>query len=551
MLSHFSKTAALAVVLLVPSPAWAQTSTPVAPAAPPPSRAPAPANAAFSDQLVLDTGRTPFSRPTSDMHAEVHGEYQVRYYRKSDLPLTPPPGAPDAASLGQKNAVLHWMRITPRFYFTPKIYLAGQIDYPQGFIAGEETRFVGAASEPLNERGAFRVDPRWLYLDAATDYGHWRVGQQGSHWGMGILANDGNHPSLFGDYRKGAIVERVLLAANPGGKASLLTTAVAADLVFRDNQAELTNRDLAFQGVVMVVYGTDRNQLGLYGVAREQSRGAGSTVPSQPYTDRLSVRIADLHGRFTARVPGAPGYVFGQAEAVVAAGTTRYAQNPGAGPPSQPSSVRAWGGAFTLGTVHEAMREGVRWGDLVLSAEWGYASGDNDPLDGVQRRLTFDPNHKVGLVMFDHALSWMSARSAVNSDFALRGAYAPGLQFLPSNGGVSGAAYFYPTFVVRPRHWLDLKGAMLVAQTTADLLDPYRTATTGRRSNYLGGDPARRDLGVEFDLGAEARVALDYGLTLQLGAQGGVLFPGRAFDDNTGNGLKTQVVAVGRVGLQY
>jgi hypothetical protein len=418
-------------------------------------------------------------------------------------------------------------------------------------MLGEDTQFVGAASESFGNKAPFKADPRWLYLNASTPYGHWRVGQQGSHWGMGILANDGNRPTLFGDYRKGQIVERVLFAINPGGSRSLLTTAAAADLVFRDNYADLTNRDRALQAVAMLVYGTDLNQIGLYLAAREQSRGQGDTISSTPYTDRLSLRVADLSGRFTARVPGAPGYVFGQAEAVVLTGTTRYAQNPAAGPPSQPSNMRAWGSAVTLGTVHEASGGSVRWGDLVLSVEWGYASGDNNPYDGIQRRFTFDPNHKVGLVLFDHAMNWMTARAAVNGDFALRGLQAPGMQNLPTNGGVAGASYLYPTIVVRPKHWLDLKAALLVAQATADLVDPYRTSTTGKRSNFQGGDPSRRDLGVEIDLGTEARIPLDYGVTLQLGAQGGILFPGRAFDDNTGNGLKNQVVAVGRFGLQY
>jgi hypothetical protein len=40
-------------------------------------------------------------------------------------------------------------------------------------------------------------------------------------------------------------------------------------------------------------------------------------------------------------------------------------------------------------------------------------------------------------------------------------------------------------------------------------------------------------------------------MTLQLGAQGGVLFPGNAFADAAGNRMATQYLGVGRLGLQY
>ena len=45
--------------------------------------------------------------------------------------------------------------------------------------------------------------------------------------------------------------------------------------------------------------------------------------------------------------------------------------------------------------------KGVPYGDLVAQVELGYASGDADPYDGTQRRFVFDPNHKVGLLLFD------------------------------------------------------------------------------------------------------------------------------------------------------
>jgi hypothetical protein len=109
----------------------------------------------------------------------------------------------------------------------------------------------------------------------------------------------------------------------------------------------------------------------------------------------------------------------------------------------------------------------------------------------------------------------------------------------------------YPTAVYRPRPWLDLKAGAVIAQTTADYVDPYRVALQGAYVNYSGGDSKRHDLGLELDGGFEVRRELGPLLRLQLGAQAGVLFPGGALADAGGMTMKTPWIAVGRVGLQY
>jgi hypothetical protein len=122
---------------------------------------------------------------------------------------------------------------------------------------------------------------------------------------------------------------------------------------------------------------------------------------------------------------------------------------------------------------------------------------------------------------------------------------------LPSNGGVFGAQYINPTFLFRPRRWWDVKAGMVIAQSTADVVDPLRIVTQGAYVNYRGGDPHRHDLGEEVDVGTEVRVPLEHQLTLQLGAQGGVLFPGGALADAMNAGMKTPWLGMLRAGLQF
>jgi hypothetical protein len=184
--------------------------------------------------------------------------------------------------------------------------------------------------------------------------------------------------------------------------------------------------------------------------------------------------------------------------------------------------------------------------------EWGYASGDADPYDGVTHRFTFDENHNVGLVLFDHVLGWKTARAAtIAQDPAIVARGNPGLDFLPSNGGVFGASYLYPTLVVRPRPWIDLKAGAVIAQTTSDFVDPFHAGALGNYANYDGGDPRAHDLGVELDAGVDGRILIGNIVNLTVGAEGGVFFPGGAFEDEAGNSLGRQFLLNTKLGLVF
>src|SRR5262249_39803901 len=158
----------------------------------------------------------------------------------------------------------------------------------------------------------------------------------------------------------------------------------------------------------------------------------------------------------------------------------------------------------------------------------------------------------IGLLLFDELLRWQTARSAtaaMDPRLANASRPTPGADLLPSNGGIFGAQYVNPTFIVRPRHWLDLKAGLVLAPATGDVVDPYLVATRGAYVNSRGGDTRKKDLGVEIDGGIESRLPLDAGLMAVFGAQGGILFPGGAFEDASGAGLPMQWLAVGRLGL--
>src|SRR4029077_1109601 len=125
------------------------------------------------------------------------------------------------------------------------------------------------------------------------------------HWGMGILANDGDHPPLFGDYRNGNLVEQILFATKPAGKDSDFFLVLGANVVYDDWQARLYRGDIAAQGVLAAFYDKGPNQFGLFATIRSQNTDK-TAAPHAGYTDSIVAAAVDVAGHFATPVPGNP-----------------------------------------------------------------------------------------------------------------------------------------------------------------------------------------------------------------------------------------------------
>lgn len=532
-------------------------------------------------RLALDTGRIPREKPDPNyLRLHLHGEFQLRGTVMRSFLLSPTATTIQANpgivgdSIGQNAFVTSWLRITPELTYRDKLRFVSQIDLLQGYVFGDTTHDVGADSFPRDNGGDAwtYVRLRWLYGEWRSPIGLFRLGQMSNQWGMGILANDGDHPTIFGDYRGANIQEQLLFATKPAGEESPFVLAGAFSLVYQDQQARLTRGDVAFQGVLSGFYEKGPNQLGVFSVLRSQSTARESGSDVNPYSDGLVAGAVDVAGHFAVPVPGNEDtFLFGAAEGAVILGSTNILRQPDQAASGQRTAIRSYGGAAAIGFVHRktctcgaASKPAPSpmgppdapntFGSVVAQVELGYASGDANPYDDVERRFTFDPNHKIGMLLFDEVLRWQTARAATAAQDPLltNGTRpTPGTNLLPSNGGVFGAAYINPTFIYRPVPPVDVKAGAVLAQTTADLVDPYRLATQGAYVNYRGGDPKRHDLGLELDLGVEGRINLDRNLRIQLGAQGAILLPGGALADAKGNTPNTPWIVQARAGLQF
>jgi hypothetical protein len=467
---------------------------------------------------------------------------QFRFSALTDQPLATTPGvsaAEQPASLGQNQYFEHWLRLGPRMTIGERFRLVTEFDVARLVVPDAPAASVGLAREPRGDLfpyGAF--DFRQAYVEWETPAGLLRVGQQAFNLGLGIVANGGDRTPLFGDYRYGDLVDRVALATRPGGRASDWVVALAGDLVYRDRLVQLTQGDLALQGVLSVFYqdhgcraDCERKRFGALATYRDVSWANGSS---------LRVVLGDVYARWEWPQPDRVGKVFAGFEIAGAYGVTdatRTAQH-------AEHAVIQFGGAATFG-IERAER-------YRIALEAGYATGDRNPVDGDQRRFTFNPSHRVGLLMFPEVIAWQTARSAaIASDPRLVARPANGAFLLPTQGGVAGAAYVYPTAQVFLGRRVDLRAGAVIGVATTDWVDPVSVQVYGSARNYRGGDPTRRDLGVEFDLGVNGSLPLPGGVLLTGGVQGAVMLPGGAFRDAGGQSLPTLAIATARAGVSF
>lgn len=507
---------------------------------------PAPAEATVAgelERLRLETGRRPYAPPQADgLVVGVRGELQGRVERWTELPLLAPAGDATLGSLGQRTYATAWIRVGARASYKERATLVVQADLIPRWIMGDLALGLSAdRAFAQDEAAPSFARLRLLHLDLDTGVGLLRVGQVGAHWGMGILTNDGDKPSLFGDYRLGALVERVSFSTRPFGASSPFVLAAAADAVLADATSRWADGDRTYQGVLAAWFERARSFFGVYGARR------WSKVRAFGNDGRLDVWVLDASARHAAPLGVGDAFVYAEAEAATVFGRTDAVRTT----EQEKLDVRGYGFAGRVGVVKQAKAQGRSFGSLVVEVEGGFASGDGNPYDGTLKRFAFDPNHLVGLVLFPFVLRGQTARAATDAlDPALSARATPGGFLHATHGGVAGAQYVFPSVVVRPTPDFDLKVGALVAVATSDFVDPYVTAIQGSARNSRGGDARARDLGLELDWGIEWRVPMETA-TLQLGLQQGILFPGHAFDDARGRSMGWQSVTQGRFGLQY
>ena len=363
------------------------------------------------------------------------------------------------------------------------------------------------------------------------------AGQQYSHWGFGLLANDGRRqPGRFGFSEHGDISDRLILATRPfafaDGWPSQVVLAVGGGLTYRDENCSLRDGDIGGEVLGSLFYRVPGLEFGTYIAGRIQQDDAGTFVHAT---------AIDLFGSLDPE-SGTEGLVLGGEVVLLIGSTDRVVQ------PEHP-------GGLDISALGAVLRAGWQFGWLQGRAllEFGYASGDGDPYDAVVTSFSFDPDYNVGLVLYDVLLRQLSARAAEQvADPERVGQPPSGTDQLPSSGQVSNTFYFYPTASIKPLRQMTLMAGLLLAFSSTPFAQAWRTFESGGvATNPYGKSEAGHYLGCEFDLGVDWNQPLWQQLSVSAGLQVGWFVPGSAFADAAGERPGVVSRFLGRLALNW
>lgn len=366
-------------------------------------------------------------------------------------------------------------------------------------IEGSETDWLGRS------RGSMYVKRAWMEFKVPV--GLMRVGRQESHWGMGILSNNGNgFDDTFGENHYGATFDRVIFATRPVAIAQAAMgkddsgfpffLAFGVDRLVEDPldlyygyqcNRTLPNGDAIEQGMDAYDPNCDpdgdgyhtlehdyvdetrtpdqRNpdwwvdndddawQLVMVAIYRGEDLDWGKSkadftlgaygIMRQHDETNSDVTILDVYSKLAFR-----GLYF-ETEVVNIRGDTSGIALRGAYDPNGnlanplKKTANIWGAAGRLGYQQKT---------FTLMGEAGFASGDENPADQDFTARALHPDFNVGLIIFEEVMARVTAATWSEAAFALW-----------SNGGVWNSMYVFPNVRYRPLDNWEIIGAYLLA----------------------------------------------------------------------------------------
>ena len=369
----------------------------------------------------------------------------------------------------------------------------------------------------------------------------YEVGLQTSHWGLGMVANDGNHDPVFGRNDFGDRVLRARIASRPFADGrSPLTFILAGDRVVEDEFAEANlfreePGDAAWQGIATIAWlpdgPPDQTRGGVYGVYRNQTDADGERILKVGILDAYGDHTIDMGG-WTVRVAAEGATILGQTDLI-----QTYNSRDG---------VKVRSGGVT-GLV-SASPDGPSVRGMVRG---GWASGDAKPDDDTLHDFTFDRDFDAGMTMFDEVRGSIDAQAynqLGNPEYS--GGAPEGADALVNEGAFSHAIFIQPVVGGAPLEWLDLQGGVTLSWNTRPIAHPFTTYRNGGiPANHLGTPTTGYRLGTELnwavrvgDVSLLGRTS-SWKLTPALLLQGGHA----RLSEDMGGGTISLVTATGRV----
>ena len=438
--------------------------------------------------------------PKDDLEIELEGYFRTRgyvfnnlfdgqkkdaRYLQSRLRLQPTANYRDLAKLSMEFNALDDVVWGDNASLASTALFAGSPSYTD--IDGQETPTVALSR---------------VWTEVTVPAGVLRVGRQASHWGMGLLANDGNgFDDTFGENHYGATYDRVLFATRPIALGQAIAgkedneipfyVAVGVDRLVEDPlfqyygyrcEAGLVNGqddgydprcdpdgdgvsdldhsfvdedrvsgdrttswwadqdDDVMEMIYVAIYRGEG--VNLFGTTGDLTAGTYVVNRIQRETDS-KVWIADAYLKSRWRSLAL------EFEGLTIMGDTSAIALPGSYDPSDDSADPL---AKTAGIWGYVARAGYVRSDWSAWMEHGFASGDDYVADKDFTGRALHPDHNVGLLLYEEVIARVT--SQIWGD-AGRGLW--------SNGGVYNSRYIFPNVRVSPVDDWEVIGAFLGA----------------------------------------------------------------------------------------
>lgn len=423
-----------------------------------------------------------------------HGYYRLRFEYTHDLDLQKPnagivPGDLNNTSndrIGTIAFAQQRFRLNPHLKINDHISFHGQIDLLDNFLFGQSevrgvnihnplqgTITLSAANGPFGVigptggdstgSGGGNVNVRQLWVDIMTSGGQFRIGRQPSHFGLGILTNDGN--GTEGDF--GDVYDRIMYAAGLNLKnGDMLNFGFAYDFAYEASidpsldgfeNGVLSNWNDVMQAGIFLMYKSRNWELGLLGALRFRDGNDGQTTTTAAYVDDCTandgrpaeftctdltdttnpnvdidndgqtndlidlpagidgdtlVYVADLYGKFhflkNYTIAFEAVYIGGKMApgiAIDAIGLDAPSQAAISNPLTRPIEIPLNGTQNDLQIFLAAMEFDAEWGfGGEVHVQAGYASGDQNPLSSKVTQFGFRPDYDIALILFDQPI---------------------------------------------------------------------------------------------------------------------------------------------------
>ena len=334
----------------------------------------------------------------------------------------------EANSEGPRDFMSHRLRVIPHVRLNSNVHVYLDLDLMDALKFGSNPEILAATGQPqatgedFDEPVALSQSSlpgsdyreslvlRRAWAELYTPWVDFKVGRMGNHWGMGLLANDGNCSDTC-DY--GDTVDRLMISTS-------LLDPVRLSFAFDTRAEGFVNRD------------DDAHSFLLTGgyMGEVHQVGAWLRWTRQPMNG-LDLVHGDLYGRTKL------GPLSMELEALILWG---QASNTDIG--IEDLNILAGGGAFDAELAMSPWAVGL---------EIGVASGDTTPNDNTWNTFTLDRDHDIALLMFEQPMPVFQYGDAATEE----NRNVDRSQVVTAEG-VSNAFYIQPRFTFDVRDNLDI-----------------------------------------------------------------------------------------------